>query len=55
MNLKETRVNDSGVLGCHGELQFHFIPDVSKGRTAWKNFWTLEDAAGTFPPKVENQ
>jgi len=31
MNLKEPRVNDSGVVGCHGELQFHFIPDVSKG------------------------
>ena len=48
MNLKETRVNDSRVLGCYGELRFHFIPDVSKGRTAWKNFWTL-------PRKVGNQ
>jgi len=42
MNLMEPRVNDSGVVGCHGELQFHFIPDVSKGRTTWKNFWTLQ-------------
>ena len=38
INLRETRVNDSGVLGCHGEMQFHFIPDVSKDRTAWKGF-----------------
>ena len=37
MNLKGTRVNDSDVLGCYGELQFHFIPDVSKCRTSWEN------------------
>ena len=55
MNLKKTRVNDSGVLGCYGELQFHFISDVSKGRTAWNNCWALEVAAGTLLRKVGNQ